>query len=84
MWNSNEMLVFVYICLDENQMGAIIFLYAVVLIWICISAWTVIQISKYPYKAKTKKLIWTNIVVLFPFFGLIVYHLIGKKNLASS
>jgi hypothetical protein len=44
---------------------------------------TVLQISKYPHKAKTKKLIWTNVVVLFPFLGLILYHMIGKRNLAS-
>lgn len=55
----------------------------IIIVWICMIAKTVLQISKYPHKAKTKKLIWTNVVVLFPFLGLILYHMIGKRNLAS-
>jgi len=58
-------------------------LYLVVILWLTIIIFTVINISKYPNKVRTKKLVWTNIVVLFPFFGLIIFHMIGKKNLAS-
>jgi len=58
-------------------------LYLVVILWLTIIIFTVINISKYPNKVRTKKLVWTNIVVLFPFFGLIIFHIIGKKNLAS-
>ncbi|MBP8067113.1 MAG: PLDc N-terminal domain-containing protein [Pedobacter sp.] len=64
-------------------MDGLIFVYLFFVLWIILSIRTIIEISKYPYKMKMRKLIWTNVVVLFPVGGLIIYYLYGKQNLGS-
>ncbi|TCC90486.1 hypothetical protein EZ428_14530 [Pedobacter frigiditerrae] len=63
---------------------AIIFIYILVGLWLISIIWTVKDIAKHPHRKKVKKLIWTNIVVIFPFGGLIIYYLMGRKNLAEA
>jgi ABC-type tungstate transport system substrate-binding protein len=57
--------------------------YILALLWISFSIWAILDISKFPLKKRMKKLVWTNIVVIFPIGGLIVYYLIGRKNLVE-
>ncbi|WP_316766885.1 PLDc N-terminal domain-containing protein [Pedobacter frigiditerrae] len=64
--------------------AVIIFIYVLVGLWLASIIWAVNDIAKHPYKKKIKKLIWTNIVVVFPFGGLIVYYLMGRKNLSEA
>jgi len=61
-----------------------VFIYLIVLIWISLSIWAVIDISKYPHQKRMRKLVWTNVVVIFPFFGLLFYYVMGRKNLLSA
>jgi hypothetical protein len=62
----------------------IIFIYVLVGLWLASIIWAVNDIAKYSYKKKFKKLVWTNIVVIFPFGGLIMYFLLGRKNLIEA
>ncbi len=64
--------------------AGIVFIYVLVGLWLISIIWAVNDIAKHPYKKKIRKLIWTNIVVIFPFGGLIMYFLIGRKNLAEA
>ncbi|RZK36185.1 MAG: hypothetical protein EOO90_27805 [Pedobacter sp.] len=64
--------------------AAIIFVYVLVGLWLASIIWAVNDISKHSYKKKIRKLIWTNIVVIFPFGGLIMYFVVGRKNLAEA
>ncbi|RZK58962.1 MAG: hypothetical protein EOO91_06630 [Pedobacter sp.] len=64
--------------------AAIIFIYILVGLWLVSIIWALNDIAKHPYKKKIKKLIWTNIVVIFPFGGLIIYFLMGRKNLSEA
>lgn len=64
--------------------SAIIFVYILVGLWIVSIVWAVNDIDKYPHKKKFRKLVWTNIVIIFPFAGLIMYHVMGKKNLEEA
>lgn len=64
-------------------MDGLIFVYLIAIVWIILSIGAILEISKYPFNMRTRKLIWTNVVVLFPIGGLIVYYLYGKQNLNS-
>jgi hypothetical protein len=56
--------------------------YLLTLLWISTIFWVVNDIGKnYERSKRNKKLIWTNIVVIFPFVGLIAYFVIGKKDI---
>ncbi|KQC00985.1 PLDc N-terminal domain-containing protein [Pedobacter sp. Hv1] len=61
-----------------------VFIYLIVIGWISLSIWAVMDIAKYPYNKRMRKLVWTNIVVLFPFIGLLIYLMIGRKSLLSA
>ncbi len=48
---------------------------------ILLDIWAVRDIAKYSYKQRDKKWAWTNVVLLFPFFGVFVYICYGRKLL---
>jgi len=64
-----------------NALGFI--LIVAVLLWIGLSAWAVMDIAKRAADAKKRqhKTAWTNIVVIFPFFGLLAYGVYGRRTL---
>ncbi|MBC7616347.1 MAG: PLDc N-terminal domain-containing protein [Pedobacter sp.] len=64
-------------------MDGLVFVYLIVAVWILLSIRAIIEISKFSYKMRMKKLIWTNLVIIFPFGGLIAYYLFGKQNLSA-
>ncbi len=64
-------------------MEIIVFLCLIVVVWIFLSIKAVIEISKVSYKMRMKKVIWTNLVVIFPFLGLIAYYVYGKQSLQN-
>ncbi|SKB46957.1 PLDc N-terminal domain-containing protein [Daejeonella lutea] len=51
---------------------------------IILDIWAVYDISKHPYKLRDKKWAWTNVVLLFPLFGVFVYIFYGKNFSGSS
>jgi len=78
------MLVFIVIFKFKYfMMEKYIAVYVIVFIWISLIVIAVRDISKLPYKERKKKIVWTNVVVLFPFLGLIVYYFIGRKSFHS-
>ena len=56
-------------------------LFSILMVIVVLDIRAVIDISKYSYKKRDKKWAWTNAVLLFPFFGVFFYYLIGKKML---
>ncbi|WP_113661254.1 PLDc N-terminal domain-containing protein [Pedobacter nanyangensis] len=54
-----------------------------VLLWIGLSAWAVMDIAKRATDVKKRqhKTAWTNIVVIFPFLGLLAYGVYGRRTL---
>ena len=84
MWISRRMLVFIAIFnFKYFIMEKYIAVYVIIFIWISLIVIAVRDIAKLPYKERNKKIVWTNVVVLFPFLGLIVYYLIGRKSFHS-
>ncbi len=65
-------------------MNPVILIYILVGLWLATIIWAVNDIAKHSYKKKLRKVIWTNIVVIFPFGGLIVYMVMGRKNLSEA
>lgn len=85
MWISRRMLVFIAIFnFKYFIMEKYIAVYVIIFIWISLIVIAVRDIAKLPYKERNKKIVWTNVVVLFPFLGLIVYYLIGRKSFQSN
>jgi len=41
--------------------------------------WVVIEISRFPTRFHRNKRKWTNVVLFYPFFGIIAYFFIGRK-----
>ena len=64
-------------------MTGLILVYLIAILWVVLSFKTIMKISKYPYKMRMRKLIWTNLVIIFPIVGLIIYYLYGKQNLSE-
>lgn len=86
MWNSCKLLILIFYRIFRFKckiMGGIIFICLVVMVWIFLLIKTVTEISSYPYRMRGRKLVWTNIVVIFPFLGLIMYYLYGRQNLSE-
>jgi len=61
-------------------MGSLFFLISVMPI-IILDIWAVLDISKISYKKRREKWLWTNIVLIFPLFGVFVYIIYGRRNL---
>lgn len=61
-------------------MGTFIFLIAAIPI-IILDLWAVLDISKKSYKKRQEKWLWTNVVLLFPLFGVFIYIGYGRKTL---
>ncbi len=53
----------------------------VITFWIGLVAWAVNDISNrlMDRKKRQQKILWTNLVVLFPFGGMLVYLFFGRK-----
>ncbi|MDF3076746.1 MAG: Phospholipase D-nuclease N-terminal [Sphingobacteriaceae bacterium] len=51
---------------------------------ICLDIWAVLDISKVSYKKRREKWLWTNIVLLFPLFGVFVYVFYGRAVLRTT
>ena len=85
MWNSSKLLVLAYLCIFSliNDFMAVFFLYFLIILWAFFSIRAIIEISKFPYKRGNRKLIWTNLVIMFPVFGLLLYYMYGKQNLSE-
>ncbi|WP_343532276.1 PLDc N-terminal domain-containing protein [Pedobacter sp.] len=64
-----------------NALGFI--LIAVILLWMGLSVWAVKDIAQRTVNTKKRqhKIAWTNIVVIFPFLGLLAYGVYGRKTL---
>jgi len=58
-------------------------LIAAILLWMGLSAWAVNDIAKRTANTKKRqhKTAWTNIVVIFPFLGLLAYSIYGRRTL---
>ncbi|HXI00996.1 MAG TPA: PLD nuclease N-terminal domain-containing protein [Sphingobacteriaceae bacterium] len=48
---------------------------------IILDLWAVLDIAKASYKQRRNKWLWTNVVLLFPLFGVFVYIFYGRKKL---
>lgn len=64
-----------------NALGFV--LIVAILLWIGLSAWAVTDIAKRATDVKKRqhKTAWTNIVVIFPFLGLLAYGVYGRSTL---
>ncbi|RWU10391.1 PLDc N-terminal domain-containing protein [Pedobacter chitinilyticus] len=64
-----------------NALGFV--LIVAILLWIGLSAWAVKDIAKRATDVKKRqhKTAWTNIVVIFPFLGLLAYGVYGRRTL---
>ena len=64
-----------------NALGFI--LIVAILLWMGLSAWAVKDIEKRAtaINKRQHKTAWTNIVVIFPFLGLLAYGVYGRKTL---
>jgi hypothetical protein len=50
---------------------------------VILDLWAIIDISRNSYKKLRKKWLWTNIVMLFPVFGVLAYIFIGRRILKT-
>lgn len=48
---------------------------------IVLDIWAVLDIAKVSYKKRQEKWLWTNVVLLFPLFGVFIYLLYGRRKL---
>ncbi len=66
----------------ENLLGIIIFSTLAMLV-VIIDIWAILDIAKFPLDRGRKKWIWTNIVMLLPIAGGLIYFYVGKKDLLA-
>lgn len=50
---------------------------------IILDLWAIIDISSASSKNRDQKWLWTNVVILFPLFGVFVYLFYGRKRLKN-
>jgi len=56
-----------------------ILIYSLGIVIVILNLFVVIKISKYPYQKRKEKAFWTNIILIFPFFGILLFYAFGKK-----
>ncbi|MGV3704358.1 MAG: PLDc N-terminal domain-containing protein [Arcticibacter sp.] len=61
-------------------MASFIFLVCVMPI-IVLDIWAVLDISRVSYKKRREKWLWTNVVLVFPLFGVFFYLFYGRRKL---
>jgi len=52
----------------------------------CFLLWLIalVQILRYRFKSQNEKLIWVLVILFVPFFGPLLYFVIGRKNQIKS
>jgi len=50
---------------------------------IVLDIWAVLEISRVSYKKRREKWLWTNVVLLFPLFGVFIYLFYGRRRLIT-
>ena len=50
---------------------------------IILDIWVVIDIAKMSYRKRREKWLWTNVVLLFPLFGVFFYLFYGRRKLIT-
>lgn len=53
------------------------------LVVVPVQIWAVLEISKHSFRKRNQKLLWTNVVLLFPLGGWLLYIYYGRKQLAD-
>ncbi|RXF67750.1 PLDc N-terminal domain-containing protein [Arcticibacter tournemirensis] len=62
-------------------MEYLVIIYSVGIVICLFDILIVLQISRYPYSKRKEKVLWTNVVLLLPFFGIFLYYLVGRDRL---
>ncbi|MEE1944345.1 PLDc N-terminal domain-containing protein [Pedobacter sp. KR3-3] len=67
----------------ENVLGILAFSILAIIV-LAIDIWAILDIAKFPLDRGRKKWIWTNIVMLLPIAGGLIYFYVGKKDLLAT
>lgn len=65
------------------NLSGIFFCAVLALVVVAIDIWAILDIAKFPLDRGRKKWIWTNIVMLLPIAGGLIYFYVGKKDLLA-
>jgi len=57
--------------------------FSALILIVVLDIWAITDIAKYPYKKRSQKWAWTNVILLFPFGGVFFYFVIGRKLLSK-
>lgn len=67
----------------ENLLG-ILFFSTLAIIVVTIDMLAILDIAKFPLDRGRKKWMWTNMVMLLPIAGGLIYFYVGRKDLAAT